>query len=151
MIFDTLNNYARYMGLENGIPAALNFLLKSDLTGLPVGRTDIDGNNLYALIQEYATKNLDQGEWEAHRKYIDVQYMVSGRERMGFTNICTMQPGKYVAEDDFLPMAGTGNYVEVFAGTFVIFFPEDGHMPGLNTGMTEMVKKVVLKVKILNT
>jgi YhcH/YjgK/YiaL family protein len=148
MIFDTLDNHARYAGLGHNLPAALKFLLENDLTSLPIGRTDIDGDNLYALVQEYATKPAEQGLWEVHRKYIDVQYMVSGTERMGFANLRTMQLGEYVPEKDFQPMRGTGSSVDVFAGAFVIFFPNDAHMPGLQTDQPETIRKVVLKVKI---
>jgi YhcH/YjgK/YiaL family protein len=148
MIFDTLDNHARYAGLGYNLPAALKFLLENDLTSLPPGRMDIDGDNLYALVQEYVTKPAEQGMWEAHRKYIDVQYIVSGQERMGVANLRTMQLGEYVPEKDFQPMRGRGNYLDVFAGSFVIFFPEDGHMPGLCVNAPEAVRKVVLKVKI---
>ena len=113
-----------------------------------MGRVDIDGDRLYALVQEYQTRPAEQGLWEAHRRYIDVQYIVSGRERMGVANIHTMQLGEYVMEKDFQPMTGTGNDIEVFPGSFIIFFPEDGHMPGLKVNEPERVKKVVLKVKI---
>jgi len=147
MIFDTLNNAIRYAGLGYNLPEALKFLRHTDLVGLPVGRIDIDGDKLYALVQEYTTRPVEQGVWEAHRNYIDIQYLVNGVERMGFANLGTMQPGDYVPEKDFMPMSGAGNYVDVFAGAFVIFFPEDGHMPGLCVGLREPVKKVVLKVR----
>jgi YhcH/YjgK/YiaL family protein len=148
MIFDTLDNHARYVGLGYNLPAAMKFLLENDLTSLPPGRMDLNGDNLYVLVQEYNTKPAEQGMWEAHRKYIDVQYMVSGQERMGVANLRTMQLGEYVTEKDFQPMSGRGNHLDVFAGSFVIFFPEDAHMPGLCVNAPESVKKVVLKVKI---
>ena len=148
MIFDTLDNFDRYKGLAPNLFAGLQFLAKTDLGNLPVGRIDIDGNRLYALVQEYNTKPEEQGIWEAHRMYIDVQYLVSGRERMGFAHLNAMQLGEYIPEKDFQPMSGSGNHVDVFAGAFVIFFPQDGHMPGLCIDTPEAVKKVVLKVKI---
>jgi YhcH/YjgK/YiaL family protein len=148
MIFDTLDNHARYAGLGHNLPAALKFLMENDLTSLPIGRMEIDGDNLYALVQEYVTKPLEQGLWESHRKYIDVQYMVSGQERMGIANLHAMRLGEYVPEKDFQPMSGMGNHLDVFAGSFVIFFPDDAHMPGLQTHEPELIRKVVLKVKI---
>jgi YhcH/YjgK/YiaL family protein len=148
MIFDTLDNLARYDGLGHNLPRALKFLAETDLSTLPLGRIDIDGDNLYAMTQEYLTKPAEQGKWEAHRKYIDIQYMISGTERMGFSNLRTMQVGEYVPERDFLSMNGTGNHLDVFAGSFVIFFPEDGHMPCLCVTAPEPIRKVVLKVRI---
>jgi YhcH/YjgK/YiaL family protein len=147
MIFDTLENALRYTGLGSGLPAALKYLLETDLASLPLGRTDLDGKRLYVLVQEFTTKPLEQGKWEAHRRYIDVQYVASGQERMGFANLCTMQLGEYHPEKDFQALNGTGNQVDVFAGAFVIFFPEDAHMPGLCVDQPEPVRKVVLKVQ----
>ncbi len=148
MVFDSLEQYSRYSGFGFNIPAALKFLMENDLSALPVGRVEIDGSNLFALVQEYLTKPFEEGQWEAHRKYIDVQHMVIGKERMGFANIRTMQLGEYVPEKDFQPMAGGGNQVVVPAGYFAIFFPDDGHMPGLVVDAPERIKKVVLKVRI---
>ncbi len=148
MIFDTLDNYVRYATLGENFPAGFKFLLENDLTALPLGRIDIDGANLFALVQEYTTRPVGQVVWEAHRNYIDIQYVVSGQERMGFANLGTMQLGEYVPEKDFQPMTGSGNHVDAFAGSFAIFFPQDGHMPGLLINSPEAVRKVVLKLKI---
>lgn len=147
MVFDTIENVLRYSGLAENLPAALKYLLSTDLANLPVGRIDIPGNNFYVLVQEYNTRPLEQGKWEAHRDFIDVQYVLSGRERMGFANLSIMQLGEYNPEKDFQAVSGSGNYVDVFAGSFVIFFPEDGHMPCLCIDQPEAVRKVVLKVK----
>jgi len=149
MIFDTLDNIHRYASL--GIPrlaAALKFLQETDLAALPAGRQDLDGDNLYVLVQEYATRLPGQGKWEAHRRYIDIQCLVFGQERMRFANVRTMQLGDYIPEKDFQQLSGEGSTVDVFSGSFVIFFPEDGHMPCLAVQAPEPVKKVVLKVKI---
>ncbi len=148
MIFDTLDHSAHYAGLGDRIRTALKFLQDTDLSALPVGRIDIDGDNLYALVQEYVTKPQEQGMWEAHRRYIDIQYVQRGQERMGFASLERMELGEYVPDKDFLPMSGKGNFVTVFAGAFVIFFPQDGHMPGLCVDAPEPVWKVVLKVKL---
>lgn len=148
MIFDTLDQYNRYAGMGHALQAAFNYLIEHDLDTLPLGRTEIDGDNLFALVQEYTTRPVDQGKWEAHRRYIDLQYMHKGVERMGFANLRTLQAGEYVPEKDFLPLDGSGNFVDVFAGAFVIFFPEDGHMPGLCAASPEPVRKIVLKVKL---
>lgn len=148
MIFDNLDQYVRYAGFGHGIPAALNFLSKNDLAALPVGRVDMDGDLMFALVQEYTTKPEEQGFWEAHRKYIDVQHMVIGSERMGFANIHTMHLGEYIPEKDFQALSGAGNQVDVPAGYFAIFFPEDGHMPGLVVDRPEKIKKVVIKIRV---
>lgn len=146
MIFDTLDHYAYYEGLPHNLFAGFQFLARTDLSKLPVGRMEIDGERLYALVQGYETKPAEQGVWEAHRKYIDVQYLVSGRERMGFGSINHMQLGEYDPKKDFQPMNGNGNTVDVYAGEFVVFFPQDGHMPGPCIEKPALVRKVVLKI-----
>lgn len=147
MIFDSLENHARYIKLSDNFAAAFKFLAENDLTSLPAGRMELDGSNLYAVVQEYMTRPLAQGKWEAHRKYIDIQYIASGEERMGFANLSTLRLGEYLPEQDFQALSGSANYVDVFSRSFTIFFPEDGHMPGLCIDVPKMVKKVVLKVK----
>lgn len=148
MIFDTLDHMCRYKGMMDRLDQAFDFLLKEDMAVLPAGRIDIDGDELYVLVQEFTTRPIEQGKWEAHRKYIDVQCVVAGRERMGFAQLQTMQVGEYIPEKDFVPMTGKGHFVDVFAGAFVVFFPEDGHMPCLAVDAPEAVKKVVVKIKI---
>ena len=148
MIFDTLNHAARYTSLGARLAAGLSYLQHTDLTTLPVGRLEIDGDNIYALVQEYTTRPAEAGVWESHRRYIDIQYMVSGTEQMGYASLSRMQLGEYIPEKDFQQMTGVGNMLEVFAGSFVIFFPEDGHMPGLTRDTPQPVRKVVLKIKL---
>ena len=148
MIFDTLDHHALYASLGQNLAAGLQFLLDHDLNALPVGRVEIDGSRLFALVQEYQTKPPAQGVWEAHRQYIDIQYLVSGRERMGFANLHSMTLGDYLPERDFQAMTGAGNSLELFANAFTVFFPQDGHMPGLWIDAPEKVRKVVVKVKI---
>jgi len=147
MIFDTLDHYARYAALDDSIFAALDFLRQNDLTSLSAGRIEINGDTLYAQVDEYLTKPAEPGGWEAHRRYIDIHYMLKGQERIGFADPRTMQFGEYVPEKDYQPGTGTGWFLNLFAGSFAIFFTEEGHMPGLYVNSPEMVKKVVLKVK----
>jgi len=148
MIFDVLENHPHYAGLGLAFSTTFSFLTNTDFAALNPGRIDLQGDALYVLIQEYTTKPVEQGVWEAHRSYIDVQYLLSGKERMGFAQIRKMQLGEYVPERDFQPMTGSGHTLDMFAGTFVIFFPEDAHMPGLAVESPETVKKVVVKIRI---
>jgi biofilm protein TabA len=148
MIFDLLANHTRYTGLGPNLAAAFDFLANTNLAALKPGRIDLKGEALYVLVQEYTTKPAEQGLWEAHRRYIDVQYILSGHERMGFAQLSTMQLGDYVPERDFQPMSGSGHTLDVFPGAFVIFHPQDAHMPGLAVNIPEPVKKIVVKVGI---
>lgn len=148
MIFDQLNRHARYTCPGDALGGAFTYLATNQFDGTKPGRIDLQGSTLYAMVQEYTTKPVEQGNWEAHRRYIDVHYIVSGRERILFAPIDKMQTGIYVPERDFLPLSGSGSTLDLSVGFFVVFFPEDAHMPGLTIDSPEAVKKVVVKVLV---
>ncbi len=147
MIIDSIKNAALYKGTGARIQVALEYLAKTDFATMAPGRYDIDGNNVYALVQHYQTKPREKGLWEAHRRYLDVQYVAAGIESMGYAQIGSLtvtQP--YSPEKDCELFAGAGDFVTARAGTFVIFFPEDGHMPCIASAEPAAVRKVVVKV-----
>lgn len=150
MILDRLDNSARYFGLGERIEMALKYLQANDCTKLPVGKIPIQGEQIYALVQDNTTKPLDQGVWEAHRKYIDVQFVAAGLEQMGYANIGSLTVKKpYDEQVDFALFDGHGTVVSVPAGSFTIFFPEDGHIPGVAANdLPAAVRKVVVKVAV---
>ena len=147
MIIDRLDNAATYKGLGRGITAALQFLRQTDLKAMPVGRHVIDGDTLFALVQEYATRPRAEATWEAHRKYIDVQYVISGEEIIGYANIERLKADPYKDADDYSPLHGAGDFVTVPAGSFMILWPQDAHAPCLAVTQPLSVKKVVIKIK----
>ena len=151
MILDLLANASLYRGLPARLVAALEFLAATDLAALPLGKTVIDGERLFALVQEYAPNPASVLKYEAHRRYWDVQYVVSGVERMGWNTLGRMalsQP--HDAERDVAFFTGSGDTFLVPAGTFAIFGPHDVHMPGIEPGGVAVptVRKVVVKVDV---
>ncbi|HUG67587.1 MAG TPA: YhcH/YjgK/YiaL family protein [Pirellulaceae bacterium] len=150
MILDRLENAALYIGLGEGIATALKYLQDNDCTKLPVGTIPIQGEQIYALVQDNTTKTRDQGIWEAHRKYIDVQFVAAGVEEMGYSNIKTLTiKNPYDEQADYALFEGTGSFITVPAGSFTVFFPEDGHIPGSALdGQPAAVRKVVVKVAV---
>ena len=148
MIVDCLSQAPLYYGLGSRIKQALLFLQSEDLARKAPGRYELDGENLFALIQQYETKPLSAGNWEAHRRYTDVQYVAEGTELMGFAPLGRLQiTREYQAAEDCLWLAGSGDFLTVHAGMFVIFSPCDAHMPGLvAASRPQQVKKVVVKV-----
>ena len=148
MIYDTLEASSLYRALGNRIAAAFDFLNNTYLSDLPNGRIDLDGDALYALVQRYTTKSQDQGVWEAHHRYIDLQYIASGHEAIKVAHISQMQQGDYNEEKDFQSLEGSGQDLILFPSSFVILFPQDAHMPGLNADAPEQILKVVLKIRI---
>jgi YhcH/YjgK/YiaL family protein len=150
MIVDTLDNATQYFGLGERIASALQYLQDNDCTKLAVEKIPIHGDQVYVLVQDNTTKPREQGVWEAHRKYIDVQYVAFGVEEMGYANIKTLTVKKsYDEKDDYELFDGVGNFVTVPAGSFTIFFPEDGHIPGSAVDdKPAAVRKIVVKVAV---
>ncbi len=148
MIIDQLANAPLYFGLGARFARAFEYLLQTDFNALAPGRYEIQGTDVFALVQAYDTKPRAQGFWEAHRKYSDVQYVVSGVEQMGFTSLAHLQAGDYDAAKDFVPAQGAVEVVTVRAGSFALFMPQDAHIPGLALDVPQAVKKVVVKVAV---
>ena len=149
MIIDRLENADLYSGLGDRVAAAVRWLRETDLVALEAGRYEIDGDALYAMVMDYDTKPAAGAFWEAHRRYIDVQVVASGVERMGYAHIADLAEAEpYDADKDFLKLDGDGDMLRVDTGTFVIFHPHDAHMPGLALDGPVPVRKVVVKVLV---
>ncbi len=131
--------------------AAFRFLRDNDLSKLELKRYDIDGDNLYVSVSEYLTKNEEDALYEAHRKYIDIQYVATGREMIGIAPLAekgTLHESYDPERDiEFFEIVKEVNY-EAGPEKFFIFFPEDAHRPGLKYTDNSMVRKIVVKLKI---
>lgn len=151
MITDTLAQCRRYTSLSPRFAAAFVFLenLPADK---PAGRYDLDGDNCFALVQAYGTKPLAQAKFEAHRQYIDIQFLQAGRESILWSPLAalTQVTEAYLAERDVAFFANPPQWtaINLQPGQFSIFFPEDGHAPGIECGGPMEVRKVVIKVRV---
>jgi len=148
MILDSLENSARYECLNPRFKQAFDFLKTTDLVNLPLGIMELDGKNLYANVQEIEGKTPDVALVETHEKYIDIQIPVSGIEEMGWIARENLKQivSKYSAEKDMTLYADkTSNLICVHPSEFAVFFPDDGHQPGLGEGKW---KKIIIKVLI---
>lgn len=149
MITDHINNSQLYTKLGGRIATALNYLAETDFSMLEPGKYEVDGSDVYAIVQQYETKPAESGKWEAHRKYIDIQYIVSGEEQMGYANIDDLNVSEAYNEDkDCLFLEGSGSMLHCKPGTFILFAPQDAHMPCLADGAPAMVKKTVMKIRL---
>lgn len=153
MIIDKLSNSNLYSGISEGISDALQFLISTDLFSIKPCKHIIDGDNLFAIVQEYTTLDPAEEKMESHSKHIDVQYVISGVELVGHAfggDKAVFKP--YDDKEDYTLYADQPDYFSRFeAGTFMVFFPGDLHMPCIQAGGPSMVKKIVVKVKIQNT
>jgi len=148
MIIDKIENSHLYKNIGERINKSFEYIKATDLKTLPAGKYPIDGESIFALVSEYKTKPESEGKLEAHKKYIDVQYVISGEELMGyvpFGNQQILEP--YKEENDIVFFTGDKSFTKVSVGMFAIFFPEDVHMPGISTGKISDVKKLVIKVR----
>ncbi len=157
MILDKIENWKQYTGLSAGIARGLELLASGKLDTLPKGRHELDGDALYASVQEYHPKDPAECRWEAHRKYIDIQYLVSGCEAMGCVAVDGLSVSDpYDTQKDVAFFFGgpeVGTVLKVETKMFAVFFPQDAHRPmmaltpHIGAGLSK-VKKIVLKVAV---
>jgi len=148
MIFGRIENYQHNKGLSPLLKRAFDYIRATDMSILAAGHYAIDGNNLYAIISESATKPEAEGTWEAHRRYIDLHYIIMGTERMGFAPVSRLKPGVYDHNKDFLLLQGKGDFLTAYEGDFIVLWPEDAHMPGIAVTGPSPVKKAVFKIRV---
>ena len=147
MIKDNIKNFKFYTGISDRIRHGFEWIINSNLEKMSDGRYEIE-DGIYANLQTYETK--DDALYEAHRDYIDIQYMIEGSEKCGVAEFKTCKTAtKYDKERDieFLN-TNSGEYFTLNSGEFFVFFPQDAHKPSLNNNYKQKVKKVVVKVHI---
>jgi biofilm protein TabA len=149
VIVDRLGNRAVDAHLPPRVRQALEYLRTTDMAAVALGRHELDGDRLFALVQEYTTRPPDTCVWEAHRKYIDVQYVVQGAERMGHARLGQVaERAAYDPARDVVFFEPGNRFVTVGAGTFAIFGPDDVHAPCAAVADPLPVRKVVVKAAI---
>lgn len=148
MIIDRLKNAYKYYGLNPGLEKAFAFLKNEDLESIKAGEYEVDGKNVVALVQEYTTSN--NPPWESHNYHLDVQYLISGIEKVGYHPIEGMKPNQPYNEktDCYLHEDVEGDYFTLKDDAIMIIFPEDGHVPRKAYAEPMPVKKVCIKVLI---
>ena len=150
MITDIIKNRKIYESISPKIRAGLDYLAKTDFSVREAGRYELDGKNIFAMVQIYDSIPKEQGKWECHQNYIDIQYIAEGIEQIGFTSIENMKiKTEYNPEKDVAFLSGEGDYVTLVKDSYCIFFPQDAHQPKIAPdNKPGKVKKVVIKIKI---
>lgn len=149
MILDKLENAAFYPGISENLKKGFEYLKNTDLTAVEVGRYEIDGKNVFALVSEYDSKKPEDCRLEAHQVYADIQYIVSGKEAIGFATLNGQTiTSEYNPDKDIVFFSGETTPLILEAGMFAVFYPQDVHRPCMQINGPEKVKKVVIKVKI---
>ncbi len=128
--------------------------LQSLETAAETGRRILRGDDLYAGIDVYTTKAREAAKLETHRKYVDIQVLLSGTEMIDVYPKSSLKVSEpYLPERDaefyHVPARVPPVRVTLTPGRFAVFFPEDAHMPCLNAGLVPLeVRKVVVKVAL---
>lgn len=149
MIYDSLSNISTYKDLSQDIYSDLLFLQQVS-PDIAVGTYQIN-SRVRAIVSEYETKVENEVGYEAHRKNIDIQYLLRGEERVACLPLDKLKETvPYSEERDAAFFTSSLQPIEMTLGDgyFAIFFPQDGHMPQLSVDGPEMVKKVVVKVTV---
>lgn len=148
MIVDTLDNSTRYTALHAKFAQAFSFLQKEDLSKREEGRYEIDGDEIFAIVAREQGREKDEALLEIHNTYIDIQVVVSGIDEMGWKarSACTAPAGPYSSEDDIQFFTDTpSTWITTPPGHFVIFFPEDAHLPLISS---TVLHKVIVKIRV---
>jgi YhcH/YjgK/YiaL family protein len=150
MILDTLKGNLLNGHLGSRFASGLDWLAQIS-PDAPDGRVDIEGDEVFALVQSYDTVPAADKKYESHRMYADIQYVVAGTEIIHYAPTSELEPlTAYDDAKDFLlyadPHASTP--LHMAPGTFAIFHPHDGHKPGCMNGTPCRIKKVVVKIRL---
>ena len=144
MIYDRLENYKLYVNAHPLFKIAFYFLLS--YKGMEIGRYDLS-DGVFVLVQRYNTKKREEARWEAHKKFIDLQFIVSGKERMGVTKLDTLIPAaEFDNQKDIGFYLGEGSFIDMKDREFMILYPSDAHMPAIGDGSA--VDKIVVKIPV---
>lgn len=150
MIFDNLQNSARYYSLGDRIKRAFEFIKNTDFGSYKAGKYPENGDGMFFLVNEYTTKELKDCLMESHRKYIDLQYMLKGSEQIGHALLTNNTITKeYDSENDYvLYKPEKLSLFTLHEGEFAVFFPNDLHMTSIFNETPQAIKKIVVKVLI---
>lgn len=151
MIISSVKDLVTYKGLSKNLDMGIDYLQTVDTSNMEVGRIDIDGDNVYALVSEYNTRGLDEGKYETHIKYLDIQCLISGEEIILISESNKLTSVGYSEDVD------KENYtdgqedvsVKLRAGMALVLYPTDAHKVSCMVDNQSLpVKKLLLKVKI---
>lgn len=127
---------------------AFAYLKNTNLSTIAKGKYPIDGDNVFASVTTDSTKDFEKTNWESHKKYVDIQYVITGEEKIGVCPVTKATVTKpYDEKRDAANYSADGKLYIAKSGTFFIFFPSDAHRPNITTGGNKVDKKIVIKVR----
>lgn len=130
---------------------AFAFIKDNDLKALSAGKYPIDGDNVYAMITDGPEKEFENTAWESHKKYIDIQYVITGKEKIGVESLSKTTVSKpYDETKDYANYTAEGKFYIATPDEFFLFFPTDVHRPNIKVEGFDTAKKLVIKVRYAN-
>ena len=150
MIYDIREHLQLYKGISANMACAIEYLIKTDFSQLQAGKYQVDGDRVFALVQDPTTYLKEQAKWESHNAYIDIQYMLCGEEIIGSQKtefLRISEPFREGNDIAFYSDNGEGFFSLLKPGSFVVCFPTDAHMPLICPNQPQKIKKVIMKVK----
>lgn len=150
MIFTNINTNYQEQGLHPIIVKALDYLKENNFKDMEPGTYEIDGKDMFANLVETTTQDFSERRPESHLDYIDIQYVVEGREKMGITFYKKDFPQTYYEQRDVIDYDSVDDesYIIANKGDIAIFFPEDVHRPQIAVDEPSYEKKLVVKLKV---
>ncbi len=146
MVIDKIENLEKYASLNPLFAQAIEFLKSTDLNAHEIGKVKLQGDDLVVNFAQARPKTKEEAKLETHNRFIDIQIPLDGVEVMGYTPRADLPEAEYNAEKDITFYPGLAeSYLTIKPGMFAIFFPEDGHAPGVTP---DGVKKVIVKVLV---
>lgn len=152
MIYGKIKELEKHKGYSKNLDCAIDYLLKLDKDALVNGKTEICGNEVFINVMDCETKPYEEGMFEAHKNYIDIQMLLEGKEKIVLTHIEDLEVvEKYDGDRDIMFLKGNGMTECILTEDYVcVCFPNDAHMPGISIGQEERTsaKKLVVKIKV---
>jgi YhcH/YjgK/YiaL family protein len=140
-----------YNSISGQIAKALKILSSKEISSAAEGKHEVEGGKLFYLVQKYSTKPRNEGQIEAHKKYIDIQCVLDGQESIFVENISACKPATAYSENDDAAMyevPKSFSEIRLSKGMFCILFPQDGHVPCRTAVSESKVHKIVFKVAV---
>ncbi len=146
MIIDTLDNLEKYVGVNPLFKKVVEYMKANDLNAHEPGKVEIEGKDLFVNYAVSKGKTPEEAKLESHNLMIDIQIPLSCPETMGYTPRKELPEEEYNDVKDITFYKGPAKeYITIHPGSFVIFFPQDGHAPCISNEAE--IKKVIFKVK----
>jgi len=151
MIIDRIENERLYEPVHRRFQKAFAVLADPALARKPDGRHDVEGDDLYYIVQHYTTKPIDQGRFESHRKYIDIQALILGQEVLAWSPIQGLEVVEPYDEAKDIMFYRAGTIIaqtKLEPGLFCLLYPHDAHLPSCQLACPAAVHKVVFKIRV---